>query len=444
MASTGALNAPPKRTAFGDVSNTARTRVGDPIGKAANKEPNKTRAKPVTKAVNTRGTRLGDKENTKGGFKESRAKATIVSEGTNLSSKSQPGAPAQAANPVPRAGMPVPQHAGTSLAQPPLRNGASKKVVNIFQDPREEIRDIRPEVASFIDDIAVLVEIPVKNPRQYKSQPSLRIEHQGHRQQAKFFAQPGNVTDVEEEDDTDDNVTEAAYEDAVEQLPQGAGHARRGTLADMEQANYRTLYRDEEDAVVQSKALPELPVAAELEEYWDDEEEQEELSEGELERRQEMARIHAREVRMRQITEQSDANLRRSEDIFDFDEEPSEEERSQMLDEEDLVRGGPNQQMGSQGQVSGGAGHDMDMDADLDGDIPEAEGGYEHTDSEASLDSEEDGHDISYARSARVRRDRASLRRSGAPRSSLDISGLLSRDGSSMMGSSPQMRRGNY
>ncbi|KAH6622833.1 Apc15p protein-domain-containing protein [Chaetomium tenue] len=176
----------------------------------------------------------------------------------------------------------------------------------------------------------------------------------------------------------------------------------------------------------------------------DDEEEPEELSEGELERRQEIARIHAREVRMRQITEQSDANLRRSDDIFDFDEEPSEEERSQMLDEEDLVRGGPNQQLGSQGRVSGGAGHDMDMDADLDGDIPEAEGGYEHTDSEASLGSEDDGHDISYARSARAHRDRTSLRRSGVPRSSLDISGLLSRDGSSMMGSSPQMRRGNY
>ncbi|EAQ83971.1 hypothetical protein CHGG_10375 [Chaetomium globosum CBS 148.51] len=176
----------------------------------------------------------------------------------------------------------------------------------------------------------------------------------------------------------------------------------------------------------------------------EDEEEQEELSEGELERRQEIARIHAREVRMRQITEQSDANLRRSDDIFDFDEEPSEEERSQMLDEEDLVRGGPNPQLGSQGRVSGGAGHDMDMDADLDGDIPEAEGGYEHTDSEASLDSEDDGHDISYARSSRAHRDRTSLRRSGAPRSSLDISGLLSRDGSSMMGSSPQMRGGNY
>lgn len=269
MASTGALNAPPKRTAFGDVSNTARTRVGDPIGKPANKEPSKTRAKPVAKAVNTRGTRLGDKENMKGGVKESWAKATVASKGTNFGSKSQPGAPVQAAKPGPRVGMPVPQHGGTSLAQPPLRNGASKKVVNIFQDPEEKLANIRPEVASLVDDIAVLVEEQVKNPRQYKSQPSLRSEHQGHRQQAS------NVTDVEEEDDIDDNVTEAAYEDAVEQLPQGAGNALRGTLAEVEQANYRILYRDEEDAVVQSKALPELPVAAELEEYWDDEEEQE-------------------------------------------------------------------------------------------------------------------------------------------------------------------------
>jgi hypothetical protein len=275
MASTGALNAPPKRTAFGDVSNTARTRVGDPIGKPTNKEPSKTRAKPVTKAVNTRGTRLGDKENLKGGVKENRAKATVASKGTNFGSKSQPGAPVQAAKPGPRAGMPVSQHAGTSLAQPPLRNGASKKAVNIFQDPQEEIVGIRPEVASLVDDIAILVEKQVKNPRQYKSQPSLRSEHQGHRQQAKFLAQPTNVTEVEEEDDIDDNVTEAAYEDAVEQLPQGAGNALRGTLADMEQANYRSLYRDEEDAAVQSKALPDLPVAAELEEYWDDEEEQE-------------------------------------------------------------------------------------------------------------------------------------------------------------------------
>ncbi|EAQ90740.1 hypothetical protein CHGG_02675 [Chaetomium globosum CBS 148.51] len=275
MASTGALNAPPKRTAFGDVSNTARIRVGDPIGKAANKEPSKTRAKPATKAVNARGTRLGDKENTKGGIKEGRARTAVAPKGTGHSSKFQQSAPPQAANPGPRVGLPVQQHAGASLAQPALRTGASKKAVSIFKDPREEIANIRPEVASLIDDIADLVKKPAKDPRQHKSQPSLRIEHQSNRQHAKFLAQPDNVTDVEEEDDIDDNVTEAAYEDAVEQMPQGAGNGVRSALAAMEQANCRTLYRDEQDAVAQSKALPDLPLAADLEEYWDDEEEQE-------------------------------------------------------------------------------------------------------------------------------------------------------------------------
>ncbi|KAK4146499.1 Apc15p protein-domain-containing protein [Dichotomopilus funicola] len=180
----------------------------------------------------------------------------------------------------------------------------------------------------------------------------------------------------------------------------------------------------------------------------EEEEEEEDLSEDEVERRQEIARIQAREERMREIREQNDAQLRRSDDVFDFDEEPSEEERSQMLDEEDLIRGGNvNVAMGSQVQPPAGgmSGLDMDMEADLDGEIPEADaGGYEHTDSEAELDSEGDLHDLSYARSARVIQGRRSSprRRSAAPRSSLDISGLL--DGSSMIGSSPQMRRGHY
>ncbi|KAH6621352.1 Apc15p protein-domain-containing protein [Chaetomium sp. MPI-SDFR-AT-0129] len=180
----------------------------------------------------------------------------------------------------------------------------------------------------------------------------------------------------------------------------------------------------------------------------EEEEEEEDLSEDEVERRQEIARIQAREERMREIREQNDAQLRRSDDVFDFDEEPSEEERSQMLDEEDLIRGGNvNVAMGSQVQPPAGgmSGLDMDMEADLDGEIPEADaGGYEHTDSEAELDSEGDLHDLSYARSAHVIHGRRSSprRRSAAPRSSLDISGLL--DGSSMIGSSPQMRRSHY
>ncbi|KAL2149617.1 hypothetical protein VTH82DRAFT_8269 [Thermothelomyces myriococcoides] len=173
---------------------------------------------------------------------------------------------------------------------------------------------------------------------------------------------------------------------------------------------------------------------------------EEELSEDELERRQEIARIRATEARMREIREQSDYLQRQSDSIFDFDEEPVEEERSQMLEEEDLVRGSGRQQSGAQPQLPRHVPHDMDMDADLDDDIPVAEsGGYEHTDSDASLNSDDDAHDLSYARSSQILHGRSSLRRSGgAPRSSLDISGLLSRDGSSIMGSSPYIRRGNY
>ncbi|KAK4252053.1 Apc15p protein-domain-containing protein [Corynascus novoguineensis] len=185
----------------------------------------------------------------------------------------------------------------------------------------------------------------------------------------------------------------------------------------------------------------------EEEEEEEDDEVEEELSEEELERRREIARIRATEARMRQIREQSDYLQRHSDSIFDFDEEPVEEERSQMLEEDDLVRGDAYQQLGSQAPGPTQVSHDMDMDADLDDDIPVAEsGGYEHTDSDASLNSDDDSRELSYARSSQVIHGRSSLRRSaGAPRSSLDISGLLSRDeSSSIMGSSPHMRRGNY
>src|SRR5581483_9009379 len=58
MAATGALNAPPKRTAFGDVSNTARTRVADLIVKPVGKEAVKVRAKVVAAAVSTHDIRV--------------------------------------------------------------------------------------------------------------------------------------------------------------------------------------------------------------------------------------------------------------------------------------------------------------------------------------------------------------------------------------------------
>ena len=274
MAATGALNAPPKRTAFGDVSNTVRTRVGDPIGKPVVKtvvkpvvkDAVKTRAKSVSATVGARDIRVEDKENKQGGANDQRLKANAASKVVGHGSK-YPAARPSVANQ---------QHIGASLAQPPLRNGVSKKipaVYNDYQDHKESVRG----APSPVDDLAALVAKPVKNPRHYKSQPVLRAaEQQSFRHaQTKFAVQPENLIEVEDEGDIDDNVTEAAYEDAVEQLSELAEGAVRDALAEMEQASYRGHYHDDYDLPPQSKALPEPPVASELEEYWDEEEEQE-------------------------------------------------------------------------------------------------------------------------------------------------------------------------
>ncbi|KAK4122903.1 hypothetical protein N657DRAFT_656947 [Parathielavia appendiculata] len=185
------------------------------------------------------------------------------------------------------------------------------------------------------------------------------------------------------------------------------------------------------------------------EEDEEDEEEEEELSEAEQgmssvdiqQRRQEIAHMRAREERMRQMMVRGAVQRAHAlSNLYSGEEDISDDERGQLLDEDTLYRDGAHQ--GSTASV--GAGSDMDMGANLDDDIPEAEGGgYEHTDSEASLNSNGD-HDISYARSSRILHHRSSLRRSEAPRSSLDISGLLSGDGSSIAGSSPHIRRGNF
>lgn len=134
-------------------------------------------------------------------------------------------------------------------------------------------------------------------------------------------------------------------------------------------------------------------------------------------------------------------------EVYGAEDDIDEEDRAQMLEEDDLV------------QIpvhDAEPGMDMDMDADLDDDIPEAEsGGYEHTDTEAELSSSEDGsQDVSHnygggaPQTARFRGGlprtlpRGSLPRSSI-RSDIDLSSLLSRDGSSAAGSSPQLRRRN-
>lgn len=139
------------------------------------------------------------------------------------------------------------------------------------------------------------------------------------------------------------------------------------------------------------------------------------------------------------------------EDMYGGDEELEEEHQGHMLDETDFVNDGTEDDMG------------IDMDADLDDEIPEAESpgyGYEHTDSEAELSSSEksesgddnygdcdaEGDSSHFApRATPIGPPQSpTLRsRSGqfASRGSMEFSALLSQDGSSFMDSSPAQGR---
>ncbi|KAM5365200.1 hypothetical protein ACJZ2D_011123 [Fusarium nematophilum] len=139
-----------------------------------------------------------------------------------------------------------------------------------------------------------------------------------------------------------------------------------------------------------------------------------------------------------------------ADDMYGEAEDLEEEDNGQLLDEDDFAQEGTDDGLG------------MDMDADLDDDIPEAEsGGYEHTDSEAELtSSDEEGSDddddedeadvdVSYApRSTMLPPPRSPTFQARSsvshPRASMDLSNLLSQDGSSFMESSPAGRRARH
>jgi len=82
----------------------------------------------------------------------------------------------------------------------------------------------------------------------------------------------------------------------------------------------------------------------------------------------------------------------------------------------------------------------MDMDADLDDDVPDAEpGGYEHTDTEAELSSS-DHESLDMGHLPPARGLNVSLVRSDGTQNSLDLSSMNMRSGSSISGSSPGPR----
>ncbi|TGJ86074.1 hypothetical protein E0Z10_g2689 [Xylaria hypoxylon] len=174
----------------------------------------------------------------------------------------------------------------------------------------------------------------------------------------------------------------------------------------------------------------------------DDEEEDDEEDEDTDERDMRAARAQQQQLmtqRMRQANDAFREDMARGRDsaaFYGVDEEIDDEDQSQMIEEDDLV--------GAQGDMN-----DMGMGVDLDDEIPEAEsmGGYEHTDTEAelssSIDDEDDNNNshMSFVAPQQANRLRHSLARSDATRNSIAISDILSRDGSSVLGSSPAVPR---
>lgn len=152
------------------------------------------------------------------------------------------------------------------------------------------------------------------------------------------------------------------------------------------------------------------------------------------EQQEEVANMRANEERMREMM--MARNQGGGRDVYGEEEDELDgEDPGHMLEEDDLVHV----------HHEAEEGMDMDMDANLDDDIPEAgSGGYEHTDSEASFgDSEEDEDSFATGRAAQVGRPRSSLPQSDRARNSLDLNSILSGDGSSIIGSSPHVRRRN-
>lgn len=130
-------------------------------------------------------------------------------------------------------------------------------------------------------------------------------------------------------------------------------------------------------------------------------------------------------------------------DMYGSEEELQEEDEGHILDEDDFVQEGLDED-----------GMGVDMDADLDDDIPEAESvGYEHTDSEAEVSSDEedseddeeddDGQGVGFApRTAPLGPPQSPTQRgrmSTGTRQSMDLSNIL--DESSFMNSSPAQGR---
>jgi G2/mitotic-specific cyclin 3/4 len=277
MTVTGSLNAPPRRTAFGDVSNTART-FGEIGGKNGLKNP----VKSVIAAINSRDTRVQDKENNPAPVEESWARSTAASRASLVASKYQNAGPvttgttSQVTKPALRSYSSSIQPSTASLIQPVIKPAASKKATMVYFDKETDV-SVRPDIGPSANELAALTEKPIKNPRHYKSQPQLKTDQPVlRRTQSRYINKCEKIPDMEYEIDLPDDVTEAAYEDAVEQFSKDVSISAQDALAEFADASKHApsveFASEAQVALVPAQAPA---VNSEAEEYWDEDDEQE-------------------------------------------------------------------------------------------------------------------------------------------------------------------------
>lgn len=232
----GGFKGPAKRSAFGDLSNTSHyAHQGLPInGGLKHTVPS---SKPALKMVPYVDE---DKENT---AKNGKTKDAFLRppqrplNGLKTSSNAQ--------------GL---SSSNDYRAQPANKQNATKKATVVYNDVQQQQQQQRVQTLS----------------RQYRSQPQLKSTEAPvlRRAQSKHVMQPIAPTDTADED-----VNDAPYEDAMEDLPRAAAaeavdyKPQPGPTGPLITAEMEPL-----EPATSSAAVPSIP---EAEEYWDDEEEEE-------------------------------------------------------------------------------------------------------------------------------------------------------------------------
>lgn len=262
MAASGNLNGGPKRAAFGDVSNTSRVLVD-----ISHKNLGKDRV-PIS---NHRQGSIPDKENVP--FSTNVSFLKPAQRPSTYTSKQLPPATSFSNTGIQTSNKPFTHNDEQKL---PLfiESGISKKATVNCADRADTKLGAKFEVPVPVHQVADMETQPVKNPRQYKSQPQLRTEQPVvlRRTQSRHFGK------TDEFDIHDDNATEASYEDALENLsevtePTTQPYEGHGVSSDATESDDKPVITGA--SVRASTELPPRPTIPEPEEYWDDDEEEE-------------------------------------------------------------------------------------------------------------------------------------------------------------------------